>query len=155
MWKLHIYITTKWPVYEVYLIKKKLVLLIKAIIKNFHNVLNNRTSLLHLLHYHPGSFPSWPWPPTLTILRFTLYRAYIIFFTMSKVSFLSSVPLHGMAFPFHFDRNPFWTPSDQTLRHSFSQKHGPAMFSFQCCCLHSSEVSVCCLFKFACKLNFV
>ena len=154
MWKLHIYITTKLPVYEVYLIKK-LVLLIKAIIKKIPQRTKQQEQLTPLTPLSPCFIPimtltSYSNDPTLHSLS-SVYN----FFTTSKVSFLSSVPLHGMAFPFHFDRNPFWTPSDQTLRHSFSQKYGPAMFSFPCCCFHLSQVSVCCPFKSVCKLSFV
>ena len=63
-------------------------------------------------------------------------------------SFLFSVHQHGiyMTFPFLSDRNPLWTRSNATLKQLFSQNCRPAMFSVPCCCLHPSQVSVCCPF---------
>ena len=60
--------------------------------------------------------------------------------------FLYSVPLHGMTFPLLSERNALLTPSSQTSMHFFFQKYTPAMFSVPCCCLHPSQVSVCCPF---------
>ena len=60
------------------------------------------------------------------------------FSQLVPATFLFSVHLRGMTFPFLSDRNPLWTPSHQTWRHFFSQNCRPAMFSILCWCLHLS-----------------
>ena len=72
-------------------------------------------------------------------------------------SFLSSVPLHGMTFPFLSDRNPLLTPSDQTSGQFFSQNYRPAMFSISCCSLQLSlhPSQMCLLPIFELYINFV
>ena len=47
-------------------------------------------------------------------------------------------------FPFLSDRNPLWTCSSQPQVFTFPPNYRPAMFSIPCCCLHLSQVSVCC-----------
>ena len=55
---------------------------------------------------------------------------------------LSSVPLHEMAFRFLSDRNPLWTPSNQTSRRFFfSATISLPCFPFRAC-LPSHQVSV-------------
>ena len=60
--------------------------------------------------------------------------------------FLFPVPLRGMTIPFLSERNPVWPPSNQTSKQFFFQYYRPAVFSVPCCCLHPSQVSVCCPF---------
>ena len=94
---------------------------------------------LYTLPYSPLCF-SYSQPPDFTHQT----RSPLLV----PASFLFSVHQHGiyMTFPFLSDRNPLWTRSNATLKHLFSQNCRPAMFSVPCCCLHPSQVSVCCPF---------
>ena len=52
--------------------------------------------------------------------------------------FLFSVHLHGMTFPFLFDKNPLWTHSNLNI--VLSQNCRPPMFSVPFWCLHPFQV---------------
>ena len=94
---------------------------------------------------------------SVTVFSFTVLSALLLILSASRflapdspllvpVPFLFLVHLHGMTLSFLCDRNPLWTRSDVIWKYVFSQSCRPTMFSVPCCCLHSSQVSVCCLF---------
>ena len=62
-------------------------------------------------------------------------------------SFLSSVPLHGMTFPFLSDINPLGTHSSQTSRYFFSQNYSHI---FRSVLLSSYASSLCLLPALSC-----
>jgi len=98
-------------------------------------------SLLRMFHTHCSILSLWLSWALHTLLHSPLCFRWSQppkFSQLVPATFLFSVHLRGMTFPFLSDRNPLWTPSHQTWRHFFSQNCRPATFSILCWCLHLS-----------------